>query len=56
MDLHGGMSGREMMLVLIDRVADRVVSAELAKPRLRAKLPQLHQALTPGSAPSRIPC
>ena len=38
MDLHGGISGREMMRVLIDGVADRVVSAELAKRRLRAKL------------------
>jgi transposase len=41
-----GVSGREMMRALIDGVADPQVLAELAKARLRAKLPQLRKALT----------
>jgi transposase len=41
-----GVSGREMMRALIDGVADPAVLAELAKARLRAKLPQLRKALT----------
>ena len=51
MDLHGGSVRAGNDAHPIDRVADRAVSAELAKPRLRAKLPQLHKALTTGSPP-----
>jgi transposase len=41
-----GVSGREMMRALIDGVADPRLLAELARARLRAKLPQLRKALT----------
>ena len=41
-----GVSGREMMRALIDGVTDPQVLADLARARLRTKLPQLHKALT----------
>jgi transposase len=41
-----GVSGREMMHALIAGVADPDTLAELAKARLRSKLPQLRKALT----------
>lgn len=41
-----GVSGREMMRALIDGVVDPQVLADLAKARLRAKLPALRDALT----------
>jgi transposase len=41
-----GVSGREMMRALIGGVADPQVLAELARARLRAKLPELRKALT----------
>jgi len=41
-----GVSGREMMRALIGGVADPQVLAELARARLRAKLPELRRALT----------
>src|SRR3954469_13619469 len=41
-----GVSGREMMHALIGGVADPETLAELAKARLRTKLPQLRKALT----------
>src|SRR3954452_13651318 len=41
-----GVSGREMMRALIAGVVDPDTLAELAKARLRAKLPQLRRALT----------
>jgi hypothetical protein len=41
-----GVSGREMMRALIEGVADPQVLADLAKARLRAKLPHLRKALT----------
>ncbi len=41
-----GVSGREMMRALIDGVADPQLLADLAKARLRAKLPELRKALT----------
>ena len=41
-----GVSGREMMRALIDGVVDPQVLADLAKARLRAKLPALRKALT----------
>jgi transposase len=40
-----GASGRAMLTALVDGQRDPVVVAELAKGRLRAKLPQLRQAL-----------
>ena len=39
------MSGREMMRALIDGVTDPQVLADLARARLRTKLPQLRKAL-----------
>jgi len=44
-DVMGG-SGRAMMQALIEGVADADALAELAKARLRAKLPELRRALT----------
>ena len=41
-----GVSGREMMRALIGGVADPQVLADLAKARLRAKMPALRKALT----------
>jgi transposase len=41
-----GVSGREMMRALIGGVADPQVLADLARARLRAKLPELRKALT----------
>jgi transposase len=41
-----GVSGREMMHALISGVADPDTLADLAKARLRNKLPQLRKALT----------
>jgi transposase len=41
-----GVSGREMMRALIGGVADPEALADLAKARLRAKLPELRKALT----------
>lgn len=41
-----GVSGREMMRALIDGVADPELLADLAKARLRTKLPELRRALT----------
>lgn len=41
-----GVSGRNMMRALIDGVADPLAMAELARGKLRAKLPQLQKALT----------
>ena len=41
-----GVSGREMMHALIAGVADPRLLADLAKARLRTKLPQLRKALT----------
>jgi len=41
-----GVSGREMMRALIDGVTDPQVLADLARARLRTKLPQLRKALT----------
>lgn len=41
-----GVSGREMMRALIEGVADPELLADLAKARLRAKLPALRKALT----------
>jgi transposase len=41
-----GVSGRQMMRALIEGVADPQVLADLAKARLRAKLPELRRALT----------
>ena len=41
-----GVSGREMMRALIGGVADPNMLADLAKARLRAKLPALRKALT----------
>jgi transposase len=41
-----GVSGREMMRALIDGVVDPQALADLAKARLRAKLPALCDALT----------
>jgi transposase len=41
-----GVSGRDMMRALIDGVADPELLADLAKARLRVKLPQLRRALT----------
>ena len=41
-----GVSGRAMLEALVQGTTDPVVLAELAKGRLRAKLPALHQALT----------
>jgi transposase len=41
-----GVSGREMMRALIGGVADLELLADLAKARLRTKLPQLRKALT----------
>ncbi|MGH2657995.1 MAG: IS110 family transposase [Actinomycetota bacterium] len=41
-----GVSGREMMRALIDGVADPDALADLARARLRTKLPQLRKALT----------
>jgi transposase len=41
-----GVSGREMMHALIGGVADPELLADLAKARLRTKLPQLRKALT----------
>lgn len=41
-----GVSGRAMMRALIDGVADPEALADLAKGKLRAKLPALHKALT----------
>jgi transposase len=40
-----GVSGRAMLTALVAGERDRKVLAELAKGRLRAKLPQLRQAL-----------
>jgi transposase len=41
-----GVSGRQMMRALIEGVADPDALADLAKARLRAKLPELRRALT----------
>jgi transposase len=41
-----GVSGREMMCALIKGVADPQVLAELARARLRTKIPELRKALT----------
>jgi transposase len=41
-----GVSGREMMRALIGGVADPQVLADLARARLRTKLPELRRALT----------
>jgi transposase len=41
-----GVSGREMMCALIGGVADPRVLADLARARLRSKLPELRKALT----------
>jgi transposase len=41
-----GVSGREMMRALIEGVADPQALADLARTRLRAKLPELRKALT----------
>lgn len=41
-----GVSGRSMMRALIEGVADPQVLADLARARLRAKLPELRRALT----------
>lgn len=41
-----GVSGRAMMQSLIEGVADPDALADLAKGRMRAKLPELHKALT----------
>lgn len=41
-----GVSGRDMMRALIDGVADPAVLADLAKARLRTKMPALRRALT----------
>ena len=41
-----GVSGREMLAALLDGEADPSVLADLARGRLRAKLPALRQALT----------
>jgi transposase len=41
-----GVSGRAMLTAILDGEADPTVLAELAKGRLRAKLPALRQALT----------
>ena len=41
-----GISGREMMCALIEGVADPQVLADLARARLRAKIPELRKALT----------
>jgi transposase len=41
-----GVSGRAMLAALVDGERDPVVLAELAKGKLRKKLPQLRQALT----------
>ena len=40
-----GVSGREMIRALIDGVTDPQVLADLARARLRTKLPQLRKAL-----------
>jgi transposase len=40
-----GVSGRAMLAALVDGERDPVVLAELAKGKLRTKLPQLRQAL-----------
>jgi transposase len=41
-----GASGRQMLAALVDGTTDGAVLADLAKGRLRAKLPALEQALT----------
>jgi transposase len=41
-----GVSGRQMMRAMVEGIADPEALAELAKARLRAKLPELRQALT----------
>ncbi len=50
-----GVSGRAMLHALIDGVADPEALAQLAKGRLRAKLPALRKALTARFREHRVP-
>lgn len=51
-----GKSGREMMRALIAGQADPEALAELAKGRLREKLPRCARPSPPGSAPTTPSC
>lgn len=51
-----GVSGRAMMQALIDGEQDPLVLADLAKGRMRVKIPDLTKALTGGSATTTRSC